>query len=345
MIAPTADLKLLSGRTLSTLSDRFPPAPLLSSSATTTQVFPRRAAEDACATVGAAAAGAPWRLGVGIRAHLSPDPTIQAGRLATDFETPLPSLSASPLGVGMRSHDGDQVSAMMRSALERAVAAAAMMPGEPKLPANYSARKEVLSHRSSPAMSALSTPYASCDNLGALWGAAGEGALSSEVSPRLHPVSAAIAHVPPLQSPSSLAGYSIAPPAAAALPSPAAPASGGGAADGTLLVERPRSAPASAFCAQCTLDGLAVEGLPSPRTCPSSPGRGVAATPMGAAAAVRQQITVLPGESAQLPRIVNLKSACSDGLLLLSSTASIIARDAPGDDAADGAPPAKRAKA
>ena len=262
MIAPTADLKLLSGRTLSTLSDRFPPAPLLSSSATTTQVFPRRAAEDACATVGAAAAGAPWRLGVGIRAHLSPDPTIQAGRLATDFETPLPSLSASPLGVGMRSHDGDQVSAMMRSALERAVAAAAMMPGEPKLPANYSARKEVLSHRSSPAMSALSTPYASCDNLGALWGAAGEGALSSEVSPRLHPVSAAIAHVPPLQSPSSLAGYSIAPPAAAALPSPAAPASGGGAADGTLLVERPRSAPASAFCAQCTLDGLAVEGCP-----------------------------------------------------------------------------------
>ena len=58
-----------------------------------------------------------------------------------------------------------------------------------------------------------------------------------------------------------------------------------------------------------------------------------------------QPITILPGGATPLlPNIANLKSGCSDGLLLLSSTAFLVARDDQGG-AADATPPAKRAKA
>ena len=55
-----------------------------------------------------------------------------------------------------------------------------------------------------------------------------------------------------------------------------------------------------------------------------------------------QTVSVLPGGASALPRIANLKSGCSDGLLLLSATACLVARDAA---SIIGTPPAKRARA
>lgn len=63
-----------------------------------------------------------------------------------------------------------------------------------------------------------------------------------------------------------------------------------------------------------------------------------------------QHITVLPGTCTALPRIADLKSGCTDGLLLLSATACVVARetgivhphtDMPHNDM----PPPKRARA
>lgn len=45
------------------------------------------------------------------------------------------------------------------------------------------------------------------------------------------------------------------------------------------------------------------------------------------AASAPQSITVLPGATSALPRIANLRASCSDGLMLLSTTAFLVARD------------------
>lgn len=277
--------------------------------------------------------------------QLSP-PDIVAGN-ASAFETPLPSGTTSPLsGVFSSSFCGKDVSAQMRAELMRAVASAAAEPGEPRLPAKFlSARRSPHSWRSqqsSPYPAA--SPYGSCENLAA-FGAAMEameatGAGAANATPRLAGSSAGPSPaLRPASSGSAMSRVATLPLlhtlggalSASATPAPEA---------SPLTEERPRSAPSGAFCAQCTLGDAS--SAPSPMhelhlLEPASPPLAPAA-----AAPAMPQITVLPGASAALPRIANLKSGCTDGLLLLSSTACIVARDS---HASIVDPPAKRMRA
>ena len=100
----------------------------------------------------------------------------------------------------------------------------------------------------------------------------------------------------------------------------------------------------SALAAQPSLATASLIASPWARTNarlpqPMKRGRAVDSPPLPC---LPQTITVLPGDASAHPRIANLKSGCSDGLLLLSATACLVARDAA---SVIGTPPAKRAGA
>ena len=132
---------------------------------------------------------------------------------------------------------------------------------------------------------------------------------------------------------------------------------------------RPPSASSVASTAQCASLSLVASPLLSPRQHPIADGAYPPPLQLGTAAASPQlhgvlpaspppaapdaqppqSITVLPGATHALPRIVNLKSGCSDGLALLSATAWLVARDGtspPGSSAVSPLeqPGAKRAR-
>ena len=96
-------------------------------------------------------------------------------------------------------------------------------------------------------------------------------------------------------------------------------------------------------------EGVRGELSPGGHMPPAPASNSASPTPRERSESVPMPVTILPGTTHALPNIANLKSGCSDGLLLLSSTAYLVARDAPsqGAEAFDSSvtPPAKRARA
>jgi len=238
------------------------------------------------------------------------------------------SLEASPVLGGRPPAGGLSIAQMMQSELARAVAAAAKAPGQPHLPPifNLGSRMSTASSLSMiGGVAGLQTPSATSSQ--SLW------------SPRTAPAdieAETVGHKRKLPPPRAV--------------TPLAPLS-----QSQCPADRPRRtcqriaelalAPKTPITTSLPANPPGTEPSAPPRTClppadfalpkPASPPPLESPTPLGHAGL--QVVTLLPSKplasgsvDAPLPmppRIANLKSGCSDGMLLLAATACLVARD------------------
>lgn len=189
------------------------------------------------------------------------------------------------------------VAARMQSTLARAVAAAAAEPGKPTLPLN----------------SSLLDALASC-NAGALFGQKRPATCSMSRGSSYNTLVGLASgnqsdqEFNSLSPPPSVSrpGSHLDPLSLSALPSPICAPHGCGGSSPPCSLPLP---PAAALPELALEHDIFPTGRELLRPLPGLP----------------QMLTVLPGHSS-LPRIANLKSGCSDGLMLLSATACIVAR-------------------
>jgi len=265
--------------------------------------------------------------------------------------------------------DAQSLAAMLRNELARAVAAAAAEPGAARLPSNFcglsklsTAVSTAASHRSTPTTALPQS--SSCVSLASLGDASREAACESRVTdasmgatPTLQAMGGgtSLPRVPScnLLGPSAVEVDACALTAARRSPTPGrgghfcAPAADAAApwtASSTPSVSpipvltsvspsvRPSPAP---DCQQLHLLAPATATPVAPH--PPVPHASASSSSSSACITVLSEGTC---GGAALPRIANLRTGCSDGLLLLSSTACIVARDTQ-----QGLPPPKRLKA
>lgn len=305
-----------------------------------------------------------------------------------------PCISRSIHGVGGVATDAQSMAARMRSDLERAVAAAAAEPGEPRLPSSFAAlaRNTDGESRCATPLTAPCSASSSCLSL--------VGLLESSTARLRHsPEHSAAADAPHDQLRQAPPSPSVTPtsftsgwmtssrmtppfhmsllsntgatsgqlPAMPPIDAPLRPAITPATTAAPTPLTQPAAAPSPLIEASSAPLPPRLAALPSPRqataTCPddgddddddagapwampraestSPPPLEPPPLPPPSGSHTTQQITVLssgPGGGA-LPRIADLRSSCTDGLLLLSSTAYVLSRDVPFDP-----PKAKRQK-